>query len=82
MAIPLKRVFDEKRRLVIPILAALALNIALYALVVYPLGARVRSCRLMGRSLRHHNNPFLQWQLICPVLSNFQQLLVHPFHRQ
>jgi Tfp pilus assembly protein PilO len=43
MAIPLKRVFDEKRRLVIPLLAALALNIALYALVVYPLGVRVRS---------------------------------------
>ena len=43
MAIPVKRVFDEKRRLVIPLLAALALNIALYALVVYPLGVRVRS---------------------------------------
>jgi Tfp pilus assembly protein PilO len=43
MAIPVKRVFEEKRRLVIPLLAALALNIALYALVVYPLGVRVRS---------------------------------------
>lgn len=43
MAIPVKRVFDEKRRIVIPLLAALALNIALYALVVYPLGVRVRS---------------------------------------
>jgi Tfp pilus assembly protein PilO len=43
MAIPIKRVFDEKRRLVIPLLAALALNIALYVLVVYPLGVRVRS---------------------------------------
>lgn len=43
MVIPVKRVFDEKRRLVIPLLAALALNMALYALVVYPLGVRVRS---------------------------------------
>jgi Tfp pilus assembly protein PilO len=43
MAIPVKRIFDEKRRLVIPLLAALALNIALYALLVYPLGVRVRS---------------------------------------
>ena len=43
MAIPLKRVFEEKRRFVIPLLAALALNIGLYALVVYPLGVRVRS---------------------------------------
>jgi Tfp pilus assembly protein PilO len=43
MALPLKRVYEEKRRLVIPLLAALALNIALYALVVYPLGVRVRS---------------------------------------
>jgi len=43
MAIPLKRVFEEKRRFVIPLFAALALNIGLYALVVYPLGVRVRS---------------------------------------
>ena len=43
MAIPVKRIFDEKRRLIIPLLAALALNIALYALLVYPLGVRVRS---------------------------------------
>jgi len=43
MAIPLKRVFEEKRRFVIPLVAALALNIGLYALVVYPLGVRVRS---------------------------------------
>jgi Tfp pilus assembly protein PilO len=42
MPIPVKRVFDEKRRLVIPLLAALALSIALYALVVYPMGVRVR----------------------------------------
>jgi Tfp pilus assembly protein PilO len=44
MAMPLiKRVFNEKRRLVVPLLAALALNIALYVFVVYPLGVRVRS---------------------------------------
>jgi Tfp pilus assembly protein PilO len=44
MAIPLvKRVFNEKRRLVVPLLAALALNIGLYMFVVYPLSVRVRS---------------------------------------
>jgi Tfp pilus assembly protein PilO len=43
MRIPLRRIFDEKRRLVVPILAALAINIGLYILVVYPLGVRVRS---------------------------------------
>jgi Tfp pilus assembly protein PilO len=46
MRIPLRRIFDEKRRLAIPVLAALALNIALYALVVYPLGVRVRNTEL------------------------------------
>ena len=39
MHLPLKRVFDEKRRLVIPVLAGLALNLVLSAGVVYPLGA-------------------------------------------
>lgn len=43
MRIPLKRIFDEKRRLIIPVLSGLALNLVLYALVVYPLGVRVRS---------------------------------------
>jgi Tfp pilus assembly protein PilO len=43
MVVHLKRVYEEKRRLVIPLLAVLALNIALYVLVVYPLRVRVRS---------------------------------------
>ena len=43
MRLPLKRIFDEKRRLVIPLLAAIALNVVLLAGVVYPLGARVRT---------------------------------------
>lgn len=43
MRLSLKRVFHEKRRLVIPLLAGLALNIALYAGVVYPLSVRERS---------------------------------------
>ena len=43
MHLPLKRIFDEKRRLVIPLLAGIALNVVLLAGVVYPLGARVRS---------------------------------------
>jgi hypothetical protein len=43
MHLPLRRIFDEKRRLMIPLLAGIALNIVLLAGVVYPLGARVRS---------------------------------------
>ena len=43
MRVPLKRILDEKRRLVIPVVAALAINVILYVLVVYPLGVRVRS---------------------------------------
>jgi Tfp pilus assembly protein PilO len=43
MLLPLRRIFEDKRRLVIPVLAGLALNVVLFAGVVYPLGARVRS---------------------------------------
>lgn len=43
MRAPLRRIFDEKRRLIIPVLGALALNVMLYLAVVYPLGARVRN---------------------------------------
>ena len=43
MHLPLRRVFDEKRRLMIPVLAGLALNVVLFVGVVYPLRARVRS---------------------------------------
>jgi Tfp pilus assembly protein PilO len=43
MHLPLRRVFEEKRRLMIPVLAGLALNVALFAGVVYPLRGRVRS---------------------------------------
>lgn len=43
MHLPLRRIFDEKRRLVIPVLVGIALNVVLLAGVVYPLGVRVRS---------------------------------------
>jgi Tfp pilus assembly protein PilO len=43
MHLPLRRIFEDKRRLVIPVVAGLALNVVLFAGVVYPLGARVRS---------------------------------------
>jgi Tfp pilus assembly protein PilO len=43
MHLPLRRIYDDKRRLVIPLLAGLALNVVLLAAVVYPLRARVRS---------------------------------------
>jgi Tfp pilus assembly protein PilO len=41
--IPLRRAFDEKRRLVIPVAAGLAINVVLFFGVVYPMRARVRS---------------------------------------
>jgi Tfp pilus assembly protein PilO len=37
----LKRIFDEKRRLIVPLLIAIAANVALYAFAVYPLERRV-----------------------------------------
>jgi type II secretion system (T2SS) protein M len=43
MRIPIKRAFDEKRRMVIPVAAGLALNVILYVGVVYPLTVSVRS---------------------------------------
>jgi Tfp pilus assembly protein PilO len=36
-----RRIFDEKRRLIVPLLAAVAVNIAVYAFVVYPMERRV-----------------------------------------
>jgi Tfp pilus assembly protein PilO len=48
MHLPLKRIFDEKRRLVVPVLAGIALNVALLAGVVYPLGARVRTTEALA----------------------------------
>lgn len=38
---PARRVFAEKRRLILPIAIALLVNIGLYALVVYPLAKKV-----------------------------------------
>ena len=43
MYLPLRRIFDDKRRLVIPVLAGLVLNLLLFAGVVYPLSVRMRS---------------------------------------
>lgn len=43
MQLPGRRIFEEKRRLIIPVAAGLALNIALYVAVVYPMTVRVRS---------------------------------------
>jgi Tfp pilus assembly protein PilO len=36
-----RRIFDEKRRLIVPLLVAVAANIAVYAFVVYPMERRV-----------------------------------------
>jgi Tfp pilus assembly protein PilO len=43
MHLPLRRVIEEKRRLVIPVVAGLALNLLLFVAVVYPLRVRMRS---------------------------------------
>jgi Tfp pilus assembly protein PilO len=43
MRLSLRRIFDEKRRLMLPVLAGLGLSILLFVGVVYPLSARVRS---------------------------------------
>ena len=43
MHLPLRRIFEEKRRLVIPLAAAIALNVVLLAGVVYPLSVRMRT---------------------------------------
>jgi len=48
--IPLKRAFDEKRGLVIPVAAALAINIVLAVGVVYPMRGRVQSAELRAQS--------------------------------
>jgi hypothetical protein len=37
----IRRIFEEKRRLIVPLLVAIAANIALYAFAVYPLERRV-----------------------------------------
>ena len=39
----LRRIFQENRRLLVPVVGALALNVLLYVGVVYPLSARARS---------------------------------------
>ena len=36
-----RRIFDEKRRLIVPLVVAVAVNIAVYAFVVYPMERRV-----------------------------------------
>jgi hypothetical protein len=48
--IPLRRAFDEKRRLVIPVAAGLALNVILFVGVVYPMRARARSAEQREQS--------------------------------
>jgi Tfp pilus assembly protein PilO len=43
MQLPIRRIYHEKRRIIIPVLAGLVLNIILYVAVGYPLRVRVRS---------------------------------------
>src|SRR5688572_20515325 len=43
MHLPLRRIFDDKRRVMIPVLAGLVLNVVLFVAVVYPLRARART---------------------------------------
>jgi hypothetical protein len=48
--IPVKRAFDENRRLVIPLAAGLAINVMIFVGVVYPMKARMRNAELREQS--------------------------------
>ena len=50
MHFPLRRVALEKRRVIVPLLAGLILNVILYAAVVYPLRVSVRSAETRGEN--------------------------------
>jgi Tfp pilus assembly protein PilO len=43
MQLRARRIFNEKRRIMIPVIGGLALNILLYVVFVYPLGVRART---------------------------------------
>jgi len=48
MHFPLRRIATEKRRMIVPILGGLILNVMLYVAVVYPLRVSVRSAESRG----------------------------------
>jgi Tfp pilus assembly protein PilO len=50
MQLPARRIFNEKRRVMLPVLAGLVLNILLYSAFVYPLELRVRSTRTRAQA--------------------------------
>jgi len=50
MRLPLKRIFHEKRRVTIPVAAGLLLNVAVYAGLILPLSARVRSAETQAQA--------------------------------
>ncbi len=50
MRLPIKRIIQEKRRVTLPVLAGLLVNVVLYGAVVLPLGARARSAQARADS--------------------------------
>jgi hypothetical protein len=50
MWLPIKRIFEEKRRVAIPVLAGLALNLALYVGGVLPLSARASGAETRAKA--------------------------------
>jgi hypothetical protein len=50
MRLPIRRVLEEKRRLTIPVVGGLVLNVALFAGVVLPLSARTRGAESQARA--------------------------------
>jgi hypothetical protein len=50
--IPIKRVMAEKRAIVVPLLVALAANVVLFAVAVYPLSRRVGSAEQRAAAAR------------------------------
>ena len=65
MRLPLKRILHEHRRVTIPVVAGLVLNIALYAGVVFPLTARARSEQVQAQTAEQQllaaHGPYLQF---------------------
>jgi hypothetical protein len=50
MWLPIRRIFDENRRRLIPVVGGLALNVVLFVAVVYPLGIRARAAEARAQA--------------------------------
>ena len=70
----LRRVVQEKRRIVVPLLMAIAANVLLFALVVFPLGRQVASAETEAAAQRSRlNQARLDYQSARSTISGKQQ---------